>query len=251
MPANAMPDPWLQGLPTPDPAWQRAREAAERDWPAGFEAALTLLRQRRLRASGERELDELLHEALAQLEQLTHQLRAGQLRETQQRHLADHDGLTALLNRNAFHRLLGQALGGQNGNAPALTLMLLDLDDFKAINDEHGHAAGDAVLRIAAARMRHAVRAGDVLGRLGGDEFACLVPQSPGRAQLAALARKLRRVIAAPMLVNGHRLRLGASLGVAVCPADGASAELLLAHADAAMYLAKRSGAGQRFHREV
>lgn len=243
-----MPNALLQRLPPPDPAWQVWRDAAERDWPAGFEAALALLRERSLQARGEREFAELLREALGQLEQLTHQLRAGQLREMHNRHLAEHDGLSALLNRNAFHRRLGEALRPQAGCPPTLTLMLFDLDRFKAINDSHGHAAGDAVLRIVAARMRHAVRAGDLLGRLGGDEFACLVPQAYEHAQLGALARKLRRVIAAPMVVDGHRLRVRASLGLASCPADGASAELLLAHADAAMYRAKRSGAGQVFY---
>lgn len=246
---TAMPTSLLQRLPPPNPAWKVWREAAERDWPAGFEAALNLLRQRSQQARGERELGELLREALGQLDQLTNQLRAGQLRETHNRHIAEHDGLTALLNRNAFHERLSLALQPRQGStqAPPLALMLLDLDQFKAVNDRRGHAAGDAVLRIAAARMRHAVRAGDVLGRLGGDEFACLVPEEHDRAQLAALARKLRRVIAAPMVVDGHRLRLSASLGIAICPPHGATSDLLLAHADAAMYSAKRSGEGQAF----
>jgi len=249
-PDAAMPNALLQRLPLPDPAWTEWREATERDWPAGFEAALAVLRQRSEQAHDARELGELLREALGQLEQLTHQLRAGQLRDTHNRRLADQDGLTALLNRGAFHRTLSEALRPYVGTrtAPPLTLMMLDLDHFKAINDRHGHAAGDAVLRIAAARMRHAVRAGDVLGRLGGDEFACLVPEAHDRAQLSALARKLRRVIAATMVVDGQRLRVRASLGIAICPPDGASSELLLAHADAAMYRAKRSGEGQAFY---
>ena len=231
--------------PGPLPA---LRALADRDWPAGFEAALALLRQRAASASGEQALRELLREALGQLEQLTHQLRAGQLRETHHRHLAEHDGLTALLNRAAFHERLHAAVHPVPGTLAELAVMLIDLDHFKAINDRHGHAAGDAVLRICAARMRHAVRAGDLLGRLGGDEFGCMVLGAHSRPQLKALARKLLEVMAAPMLVEGHRLRLHASLGIAICPPDGAQAEQLLAHADAAMYRAKRSGAGLAFY---
>lgn len=176
-------------------------------------------------------------------EQLEAQLREGQLRESRSRHRAEHDDLTSLCNRAAFRERLGLALA-----APGpVALMLLDLDDFKRINDSHGHAAGDEVLRIMAARMCHAVRSGDVLGRLGGDEFACLLPGASCRVKLAALADKLIESIAAPMAVAGQRLCLRASLGLALGPEDGRCPDSLLASADAAMYRAKRCGAGAVF----
>lgn len=190
-----------------------------------------------------------LRQALAQLnaiqhrcEQLETQLQDGQLREGRHLHRAEHDDLTGLFNRAAFRERLGDALA----SGLQVAVVMLDLDGFKLINDNHGHAAGDEVLRIIAARMTHALRTGDVLGRLGGDEFACLLQDAGGPADLAVLAGKLDTSIALPMLVGGHRLSLRASLGLAVSPSDGSSVDTLLTHADEAMYRAKRYRQAQR-----
>lgn len=189
------------------------------------------------------DLQRLLGEALQQLaaarlrcQQLEMQLRDGHLRERHHRHRAEHDDLTGLLNRGAFRERLQQALAC---GAP-IAVVMLDLDGFKLVNDHHGHAAGDEVLRIIAARMGHALRNGDVVGRLGGDEFACLLHNAGGPASLKALMAKLGASIALPMQVCGQRLRLQASLGLAISPDDGTCVDTLLARADAAMYRAKR-----------
>ncbi len=189
------------------------------------------------------ELHRQLHDALSRLaaarlrcEQLEAQLRDGQQREHHHRHRAEHDDLTGLLNRAAFRERVRQSLGdGAN-----VAVMMLDLDGFKCVNDSHGHAAGDEVLRIIAARIGHALRNGDMVGRLGGDEFACLLRDAGGPDHLAALSGKLTASIASPMQVAGHRLSLTASLGLAVSPGDGACVDTLLASADAAMYRSKR-----------
>ncbi len=189
------------------------------------------------------ELQRQLHHALESLAasrlrcgQLEAQLQAGHRREHQQRHLAEHDDLTGLFNRAAFRTRVQQALAEDN----RVAVLMLDLDGFKQVNDNHGHAAGDEVLRIMAARIGHALRSGDGVGRLGGDEFACLLRNVDGREQLEVLARKLAMSIASPMHVAEGRVSLLASLGMAVSPTDGNSVDTLLATADAAMYRAKR-----------
>lgn len=180
----------------------------------------------------------LMKLALAQqrCQQLEMQLRDGQQRERRHLHRAEHDDLTGLLNRAAFRERLQQQLAGGG----SVAVVVLDLDGFKLINDRHGHAAGDEVLRIIAARMGHALRNGDVLGRLGGDEFACLLKDAGGHAQLLALTAKLSASIASPMQVAGHRMCVKASLGLAINSEDGACVDTLMASADTAMYRAKR-----------
>lgn len=168
--------------------------------------------------------------------QLEMQLRDGRLRERRHQHRAEHDELTGLLNRAAFRERLQRALAG----AVPVAVVMVDLDDFKLVNDHHGHAAGDEVLRIIAARMGHALRNGDVVSRIGGDEFACLLQNAGSATNLQALMSKLSGFIASPMQVAGHRMSLQASLGLAISPEDGDGIETLMTSADAAMYRAKR-----------
>jgi diguanylate cyclase len=160
--------------------------------------------------------------------------------ERQARHEAQHDSLTGLSNRRHFRDRLTQALAPSLAPRLPLAVIYLDLDDFKPINDLHGHATGDELLRIVAARLARALRAEDIVARLGGDEFACLVTDIPGAAPLDALARKLYDTIAAPVTVGHLELAVHASIGVAMCPPDATSADALLRCADAAMYRAKR-----------
>jgi diguanylate cyclase (GGDEF)-like protein len=152
------------------------------------------------------------------------------------RHEAETDSLTALPNRRAFERRLRGALG-RRATDRELAVLILDLDGFKEVNDRHGHVAGDAVLREVGARLRAAVRGGDVVARWGGDEFVILCSVVPGDA-VAEVARKLARLIAVPVSVGDADVRVRASVGWAVASPGQAPAELIVA-ADAAMYRAK------------
>lgn len=168
-------------------------------------------------------------------------------------HLADHDGLTALPNRNCFQARLDEVLGKTTGAAPtkaaapALAVLFLDLDDFKPINDRHGHQTGDELLRIVGQRLSRAVRGGDMVCRLGGDEFACLLATPMGREQLSHVASKLFDAISAPLTVGPLELTVRPSIGIAMFPGDGDTAASLLEHADTAMYRAKRRQLGYSF----
>jgi diguanylate cyclase (GGDEF)-like protein len=193
----------------------------------------------------ERELLEV-HAALAQSRGQTV---GSRLTERRARHLAQHDELTALPNRSFFRERLDRALAPESAKpaGPVLTVLYVDLDGFKPINDQHGHEAGDAMLRIVAARLRRAVRAEDMVCRLGGDEFACLLADLMSREQLSHLACKLFDAVSAPLKIGPLELTVRPSIGIATCPDDGANAEVLLKRADAAMVRAKRHQLGYAF----
>jgi len=174
------------------------------------------------------------------LAQVRAELRGTQDGERQARHLALHDVLTQLPNRRYFLERLGHALAQREPGQAPLALLYLDLDEFKPINDEHGHHIGDELLRIVATRLNRVVRSEDMISRLGGDEFACLRASGSTRRQLEELAAKLFDAVAAPMKIGLLRLSVRPSIGIALCPADGASVADLIRHADAAMYRAKR-----------
>ncbi|WP_432546447.1 diguanylate cyclase domain-containing protein [Kineococcus sp. SYSU DK004] len=155
------------------------------------------------------------------------------------------DGLTGLLNRTAFAEALEEALLEERGT---LSLLFVDLDDFKPVNDEHGHAAGDALLVEVAARLSRLVPAGSTCARLGGDEFAVLL-RGLDREDSARTGRDLVRALRRPVLLEDAVVRIGASVGIAATGAggvDGTSARLSAAQltraADAAMYRAKSTG---------
>jgi len=163
-----------------------------------------------------------------------------QLRRTQAQLelLATHDPLTNVLNARAFSTELAQELGRNRRYGRPLALIYLDLDDFKRVNDAHGHATGDAVLRLVADATRSAVRQADVVGRLGGDEFAVLMPETEGTVAHAAanrLAVGIRTVFRGTPSVT-------ASIGVVSVTGSEAGTDELLRKADQAMYEAKRSG---------
>jgi len=152
--------------------------------------------------------------------------------------LVTQDVLTNVLNARAFADRLGQELERNRRYPRPLTLIYLDLDNFKVINDTHGHQTGDAVLRLVADAMRTSVRTADVVGRLGGDEFAVLMPETD--AQLADGAAK--RLAASLRTVFKGTPSVTASIGVVSCTATDASTDDLLRRADQAMYDAKKSG---------
>jgi diguanylate cyclase (GGDEF)-like protein len=164
------------------------------------------------------------------------------LREAQRllREQATHDALTGLPNRALFNETLRAVFAP--GHAGPLTALLIDLDDFKTVNDTLGHAVGDGLLVEVGRRLRAAVRDGDLVARLGGDEFAVLAPGAAGGQALEVAARILAG-LDAPVSTHGHRLQVGASVGVAERVA-GDDAQTLLSHADIAMYAAKQRGKG-------
>lgn len=173
--------------------------------------------------------------------------------ERRARHLARHDGLTSLPNRDYFLHTLDQALARQLEMAEreSLAVVFLDLDLFKLVNDNHGHAVGDEVLKIVAARLCRTVRAEDSVSRLGGDEFACLLGGFPGRSHIRQHAAKVLAAIAEPMEIADLTLVIRPSIGIAMCPGDGQTSPALLERADVAMYSAKRRSLGFAFYDEI
>jgi diguanylate cyclase (GGDEF)-like protein len=151
------------------------------------------------------------------------------------------DPLTALPNRRAFDEDLAREAARAARTGAAVAVVVLDVDRFKAVNDAHGHAAGDAVLRAVAARAAAAIRAGDLLARIGGEEFGILLPGAD-LARAADAAERLRAALAAaPIEAAGRALAVTASFGCAAL-APGERPEALLARADARLYDAKRDG---------
>ncbi|MDP2006061.1 MAG: EAL domain-containing protein [Rubrivivax sp.] len=158
------------------------------------------------------------------------------------RRLAHTDSLTGLANRLTLHEALRTALRSHDGGA----LLSLDLDHFKAINDSLGHSAGDTVLKTVAQRLRGCVRPGDVVARLGGDEFAVLCVSAGAADEATRLAARFLSELQAPIDLAGRRLRLGASVGVALWSSPAPTVDELLVHADLALYEAKDSGRGRQ-----
>ncbi len=162
---------------------------------------------------------------------------------------AHHDLLTGLPNRGLFNDRLQVAIAGAQRNRSQLALMFVDLDGFKAVNDELGHGEGDRLLQAVARRLRACVRRSDTLARFGGDEFALLVPDLRASDDAALLAGKMLAGLREPFALAGRRLSIGASIGIALCPGDGSAGETLIRKADAAMYHVKGEGKqGYRFY---
>jgi diguanylate cyclase (GGDEF)-like protein len=171
--------------------------------------------------------------------------RATQLAEamTQElRHMAQHDALTGLPNRALFDDRLGQELARARRRDGFFALAFLDLDKFKPINDNFGHAVGDRVLQQVAKRLQECIRAEDTVGRIGGDEFVLLLTGLLTPDSVLDLAEKIRQRLHESFVVDGHRLTLSCSIGVAIYPRDGTDAITLTKIADDAMYRAKAEG---------
>jgi diguanylate cyclase (GGDEF)-like protein len=160
----------------------------------------------------------------------------------QLRHLATHDALTGLPNRVLMDDRLGQASKHADRHGQSFGLILLDLDRFKLVNDSLGHRAGDELLKEVARRLKGVVREIDTVARLGGDEFVLIVSPGGGGDTAQQVATQIIDVMQAPMRIAGVEIHTSPSIGVAFYPNDGATIELLLAHADAAMYCAKQRG---------
>jgi diguanylate cyclase (GGDEF)-like protein len=172
---------------------------------------------------------------------LAHDLKLEEEAKRQSQHRAEHDALTGLPNRLRFLRQLGELLDKRQG-APAVAVLFLDLDDFKPVNDRHGHAAGDHVLAAIAERIRGTIGNADLAARLGGDEFVVAVPLAEADGELAVrrMTAALRTAIAEPVEFNEQRLHVSASIGSALCAPGTGNAEELIHLADQNMYEAKR-----------
>ena len=161
--------------------------------------------------------------------------------EEQLHHLAYYDELTGLPNRTLFSRLVDQALAVSQRTETAGSVLFIDLNRFKRINDTLGRRIGDELLRQAAQRFKAALREEDVVARLSGDEFAVGLSDIRQHFEATTVAQKLQAALDAPFLIGGHDLRVGASIGISVYPQDANDAETLLGLADIAMERAKRA----------
>ena len=159
-------------------------------------------------------------------------------------HMALHDSLTKLPNRNLLEDRIMQAIAAGGRSGMPFALMFLDLDRFKTINDSLGHHYGDKLLQAMAQRLKQAVRAEDTVARLGGDEFVVLLGAISEPAVAATIAQKLLDTLAEPLDVEGHEQKVSVSIGISIYPDDGGIMRELMSNADSAMYHAKKVGRG-------
>lgn len=222
--------PWalLVGISPPLMAWYRSTESGIQDTSSGFLAVwwVTLA---------------LMVAALYGFDRVQQHMRRRLDAECARfAFQAAHDPLTGLANRATFDRRLEEALEYAGLHGEKLVLLSLDLNDFKPINDTHGHPAGDALLVEVARRLKSLVRASDTVARLGGDEFAVIFPHVRQRHDLDVLLSRIAEAIAAPVVEGGLSLQTTASTGIATFPENGREARELVAHADALMYRDKQ-----------
>ena len=160
---------------------------------------------------------------------LRNELAALKRREAEAQKRADRDGLTGLYNRRRMLELLNAAIADAARRDQYVGLLFIDLNGFKAINDEHGHAAGDRILMTAAQRISARVRVGDIVCRYGGDEFVVVLPSIPEAGAVSRVADTIRERIALPYWIDGQEQRVSAAIGEAMYPHDGDDGATLLA----------------------
>jgi diguanylate cyclase (GGDEF)-like protein len=158
--------------------------------------------------------------------------------------LAHSDPLTGLLNRRGLDDAMPAALARATRDK-MLALYVIDLDGFKPVNDQYGHAVGDALLRIVAQRLRWSTRSGDIVARLGGDEFVVVAERLASERQAAELGRKLVEAFTSRFSLDAHSCAVSATVGYALAPGDALDAHTLLKNADVAMYAGKQEGKGR------
>ena len=155
-------------------------------------------------------------------------------------HAAHHDSLTGLKNRAGLIDRLNAMTTGESAPRPSFWVLFMDLDGFKPINDQHGHAVGDEILRAVARRLDGCVRNGDLVARMGGDEFVVISQSAHAESEAQALANRIHATLASPIQIGTLQLTVGISIGMAQYPHDGTSTDELLAKSDQAMYTDKR-----------
>lgn len=209
------------------------KEQAQTDALQAKQATVDALRE------SERALEARVAARTRELEDANARLRES---ESQLKSLAHHDSLTGLANRLLLGDRLDQAIERAARNHEPVAILVLDLDGFKPINDQLGHAAGDDILKTIARRLQATVRAADTVARVGGDEFVVVLEnlQSPHFAE--HVAEKLVAELAQPVVLRGRSFRVTASVGIAIYPKDGSDRQALLEGADRAMYAAKNAG---------
>lgn len=163
-------------------------------------------------------------------------------------HRALHDPLTNLANRTLFFDRFRQSLHTARRENEKVALVMLDLDDFKEVNDAHGHSVGDEALKKVAARLRLGLRATDTAARLGGDEFAWILPDISSHASVEMMVRDRLANVKEPIQIGDLQLSIGVSAGIALYPDDGRDVDSLMRHADSALYAAKKAGNGLLFY---
>jgi diguanylate cyclase (GGDEF)-like protein/PAS domain S-box-containing protein len=161
------------------------------------------------------------------------------------RHLANHDPLTGLPNRRLLEDRMAQAFNLARRHNHHVGVMLVDLDRFKVINDTKGHRVGDAVLQEVARRLRSTIRGADTVARQGGDEFVVVLPELRTAGDASRVAAKILNTLSRPIVVDGERFQINASIGIALFPLDGGDPDALLKQSDMAMYKAKGAGRGR------
>ena len=200
-----------------------------------------------IRDSLEKTVQERTQDLMSANETLSAEIGEREAAEARAQSLARHDPLTGLANRRHFLEELERRLALVGQEDCAFALMFVDLDRFKPINDVHGHAIGDQLLQVIATRLTGCIRDDSFAARLGGDEFAVLLEGPGNRDAVAAAARRILHELSAPILVNGLKLTVGASIGIALCPEDGNAPADLLQRGDAAMLRAKEDRGAYKF----
>ncbi|QIB65265.1 diguanylate cyclase domain-containing protein [Kineobactrum salinum] len=181
-------------------------------------------------------------EALCGAVMVFHDISASRAMTEKMAYMAQHDFLTDLPNRVLLYDRINQAIGLAARRDTSLSVLFLDMDNFKPINDSLGHASGDKLLQSIARRLSSCVRSSDTVSRLGGDEFVLLLLGDSKRESPETIARKVLRTLSAPHRIDGHEVVVTASIGISSYPVDGTDAESLIKQADTAMYEAKNRG---------
>jgi diguanylate cyclase (GGDEF)-like protein len=182
-----------------------------------------------------------LSQLQAQVRDLQRELAACRLREAEALRAARIDGLTGLPNRRLLEHQMAQLLDRAHAGSTMLALLFIDLNDFKAVNDLHGHSVGDALLRLIGLRLRHAMRRDDLACRIGGDEFVCVLEGLHAGDEVRTIEAKLQSTIGQACHLGELTLTVQPSIGTALFPRDGLTLSDLLAHADRTMYSRKQA----------
>ena len=195
----------------------------------------------------ERTVQERTQDLVSANETLSAEITEREAAEARAQSLARHDPLTGLANRRHFLEELERRLALVAESDDGFALMFVDLDRFKPINDVHGHGIGDQLLQVIATRLSGCLRDDSFAARIGGDEFAVLLEDTADRDGIASAARRILSELSAPILVNGLKLTVGASIGISICPSDGRDAASILQRGDAAMLRAKEDRGAYKF----
>ena len=156
--------------------------------------------------------------------------------------LADYDRVTGIANRHYFEERIEQAVGNAQRYGTACYLLMIDLDDFKVVNDTLGHDVGDQLLRYVSRSLELTMRQNDSIFRIGGDEFAIIIESPSSSESVGQIAQKIIKAISTPTMLDGHNVKVGASIGISCFPRFSKDVRMLVTTADTAMYAAKKSG---------